>query len=217
MAILAGATRGYNGQPSQPTNDTPPARVADNVSYSRPVTTAKPDRLPGAADPTVPSVALALPPGFFNPVTTPIAPGARDVRGVGSSTRTSGTYVASGLQTRRRPIRAPAAIGGRTSQPSTPRYRLAEGTVIDAVLTNRLDGSFQGPVNALVSVPVYAAEHVVIPAGARVLGTSKPVTAFGETRLAVTFHRVLLPGGDRIDLDAVPALNPRATWACTIR
>ena len=88
-----------------------------------------------------------------------------------------------------------------------PRYRLAEGTVIDAVLTNRLDGTFPGPVNVLVSTSVYAADHVVIPAGARVLGEARAVNAFGQTRLAVVFHRLLLPSGSRIELDALPALN----------
>ena len=35
--------------------------------------------------------------------------------------------------------------------------------------------------------------QVVIPAGARLLGQTKPVQTFGETRLAVAFHRLLLP------------------------
>ena len=49
---------------------------------------------------------------------------------------------------------------------------MLEGTVIDAVLTNRLDGSAAAPVNCLVTNPVYShsGQHVLIPAGARVLG-----------------------------------------------
>ncbi|MFN8579401.1 MAG: TrbI/VirB10 family protein [Gemmatimonadaceae bacterium] len=85
--------------------------------------------------------------------------------------------------------------------------RVSEGTVIDAVLTNRLDGTFKGPVNALVSVPVYAGDQLVIPAGARVLGEATPVTTFGQRRLAVAFHRIVLPSGERIDLDAFPGLE----------
>jgi type IV secretion system protein VirB10 len=90
-----------------------------------------------------------------------------------------------------------------------PRYRLFEGTVIDTVLTNRLDGTFTGPVNCLVSVPVYASDeqHLVIPVGARVLGEARAVNAFGQTRLAVTFHRVLLPNGTSIDLNGFHGLN----------
>jgi len=107
---------------------------------------------------------------------------------------------------------APAA-----RQPPAPSHapgdttRLLEGTVIEAVLTNRLDGSFSGPLNALVTSPVYAADRqsVVIPAGARVLGTAAPVQAFGESRLAVRFHRLVLPSGVTYSLDQFTGLNER--------
>ena len=91
--------------------------------------------------------------------------------------------------------------------PDEPRYTLFEGTIIETVLTNRLDGTFSGPVNCLVSVPVYAADHLVIPAGARVLGEARAVNTFGQSRLAVTFHRVILPNGAHIDLDGFHGLN----------
>lgn len=78
-----------------------------------------------------------------------------------------------------------------------PLHRLLEGTVIDAVLTNRLDGSVAAPVNCLVTNPVYShsRQHVLIPAGTRVLGETQPVQSFGETRLAVAFHRLVMPDG----------------------
>jgi type IV secretion system protein VirB10 len=84
-----------------------------------------------------------------------------------------------------------------------------EGTVIDAVLTNRLDGTTAAPVNCLVTNPVYShsGQHVLIPAGARVLGETRPVQAFGETRLAVAFHRLLMPDGSTRPLDQFKGLN----------
>ena len=87
--------------------------------------------------------------------------------------------------------------------------RLLEGTIIDAVLTNRLDGSGAGPVNCLVTNTVYAmnGHDVLIPAGARVIGTTKPVQSFGEVRLAVAFHRLLMPDGRTYTLESPPALN----------
>jgi type IV secretion system protein VirB10 len=83
--------------------------------------------------------------------------------------------------------------------------------VIEAVLTNRLDGSFAGPLNALVTSPVYSQDRatVLIPSGARVLGTVSPVQAFGESRLAVKFHRLLMPDGTSYSLDRFPGLNER--------
>ncbi len=92
-----------------------------------------------------------------------------------------------------------------------PRHRLLEGTFIDAVLANRLDGSDAAPVVSLVTNPVYAhAGHVVvIPAGARVVGETRPVRTVGETRLAVAFHRLVMPDGRTYRLDQVRGLNPR--------
>jgi type IV secretory pathway VirB10-like protein len=90
-----------------------------------------------------------------------------------------------------------------------PLHRVLEGTVIDAVLTNRLDGSSAAPVNCLVTNALYShtGRQVLIPAGARVLGETKPVQAFGETRLAVSFHRLLMPDGRTYRLDQFLGLN----------
>jgi type IV secretion system protein VirB10 len=105
---------------------------------------------------------------------------------------------------------------GRSTPPSTapisasgPLHRLLEGTFIDTVLTNRLDGSSAAPVNCLVTNPVYShsGQHVLIPAGARILGETKPVQALGETRLAVVFHRVLFPDGRTYGLNQFNGLN----------
>ena len=90
-----------------------------------------------------------------------------------------------------------------------PVHPLLEGTVIDTVLTNRLDGNGAAPVNCLVTNPVYShsGQHVLIPAGARVLGETRPVQALGETRLAVSFHRLLMPDGSTVRLDQFLGLN----------
>ena len=93
--------------------------------------------------------------------------------------------------------------------PAGPLHRVLEGTVIDAVLTNRLDGTTTAPVNCLVTNPLYShsGQHILIPAGARLLGETKPVQAFGETRLAVSFHRLLMPDGRTYRLDQFLGLN----------
>lgn len=90
-----------------------------------------------------------------------------------------------------------------------PIHRVVEGTVIDTVLTNRLDGSNAAPVNCLVTTTVYShsGQHVLIPAGSRIVGETKPVQTLGETRLAVVFHRLMLPDGSSVGLDRVAGLN----------
>lgn len=92
---------------------------------------------------------------------------------------------------------------------SGPTHRLLEGTLIDAVLTNRLDGSSAAPINCLVTNPVYShsGQHVVIPSGARILGRTTPVQSLGETRLAVSFHRLVMPDGSTYPLDQFMGLN----------
>ena len=87
-----------------------------------------------------------------------------------------------------------------------PLHRVLEGTVIDTVLTNRLDGARAAPVNCLVTNALYShtGRQVLIPAGARILGETKPVQAFGETRLAVSFHRLLMPDGRTLPPRPVP-------------
>jgi type IV secretion system protein TrbI len=90
-----------------------------------------------------------------------------------------------------------------------PLHPLLEGTIIDTVLTNRLDGSGIAPVNCLVTNPVYShsGQHILIPAGARILGETRPVQALGETRLAVAFHRLIMPDGSTRRLDQFSGLN----------
>lgn len=90
-----------------------------------------------------------------------------------------------------------------------PLHRVLEGTVIDAVLTNRLDGSAAAPVNCLVTNALYShsGQHVLIPAGSRVLGETRAVQSLGQTRLAVSFHRLLLPDGSTVPLDQFRGMN----------
>ena len=101
----------------------------------------------------------------------------------------------------------PIATGPISS--NGPLHPVLEGTVIDTVLTNRLDGSGAAPVNCLVTNPVYSHDGrvVLIPAGSRVLGDTKPVTGFGDARLAVSFSRLVLPDGSTYRLDQFTGLN----------
>lgn len=77
-------------------------------------------------------------------------------------------------------------------------YWLPEGTIVEAVLTNRLDGEQPGPVNCMITTDVYlpGTRLLLIPQGARVLGEASKVSAFGQQRLAVAFHRIIVPGLD---------------------
>jgi len=101
-----------------------------------------------------------------------------------------------------------ANIDSATGQP----YLIYEGSVLDTVLMNRLDGDAVGPVKVLVSNPMYSHDHqhVIIPEGTVVLGEAKKIGAAGfgqQRRMAVVFHRLIMPDGYSVDLDQFHGLD----------
>lgn len=102
-------------------------------------------------------------------------------------------------------------------RPQTGQYVLFEGTILDAVLLNRLVGDFAGPVECMVTHDVYAPdrEHLLIPMGARILGMASQVSSFGQRRLAVSFDRLLMPDGASYNLDKFAGLDPAGATGLT--
>lgn len=100
-------------------------------------------------------------------------------------------------------------VAGSLSSAAGKTYVLFEGTILETVLINRLDGGFTGPVECLLSTDVYSndRQHLLVPAGSKVLGETRKVDTFGQTRLAVVFHRVLMPDGYSVNLDQFKGLN----------
>ena len=87
--------------------------------------------------------------------------------------------------------------------------RIYEGSFLEGVLVTQLSGEFPGPVLANVSVPFYSADRqrVLIPRGARVVGTVEAVSGADQERLAVAFHRIIWPDGRTVSLE-FNGLNP---------
>ncbi len=88
-------------------------------------------------------------------------------------------------------------------------YVVFEGTAIETVLVNRLDGEFAGPVKVMVTNPIYSQDrqHLLIPEGTFILGDVQKVSGLGQKRIAVTFHRLLMPDGYSVDLDQFHGLD----------
>ena len=95
------------------------------------------------------------------------------------------------------------------SPPPGPRYRVPQGTVIETVLVNRLDSSFSGPVDTLVTTNVYSPDRmkILIPKGSRILGAVARVDALNQQRLAVTFDHLEFPNGESVSLQDLPGLS----------
>jgi len=150
--------------------------------------------VPASGDPSPPQLSELLKP---LPLPALPAPGAVTPKTSSEETRKEET---------RSPVAAtadaPATAMGKT-------YVLFEGTVLETVLINRLDGQLAGPVECLLTTDVYShdRQHLLIPAGAKLLGETRKVEAFGQTRLAVVFHRMVMPDGFSANLDRFQGLN----------
>jgi len=176
---------------------------ASNValSYRKPPETAPSrDREPAsppAADPAVRQLAELLKP---LPIEGPVP----------SASRTAPGKDSAGEKGRKEDPQSPAAAPDRAPGAATGKtYVVFEGTVLESVLINRLDGQMAGPVECLVTNNVYSRDrqHLLIPAGSKVLGDTRKVENFGQNRLAVSFHRLLMPDGYSLSLDHFQGLN----------
>ena len=136
-----------------------------------------------------------------SPGNTPGAkPGASNVAGSGAR----GELLAPGA-----PVAAPAPMRdynnpAQVEAPDDPPgwERIYEGSFLEGVLVTQLSGDFPAPVLAQVAVPFYSADRqrILIPRGSRAIGTAAAVTGQDQERLAVGFHRLILPDGRWIAL-----------------
>jgi type IV secretory pathway VirB10-like protein len=112
------------------------------------------------------------------------------------------------------PRKADTAARNQAS-PDAHHYVLLEGSILEAALLTRIAGDFNGPVVAQTTAPTYTrnVQHVLIPAGSRVIGEAKRVEILGQARLAVSFHRLLMPDGYSVDLDQFTGLSSRGETA----
>jgi type IV secretion system protein TrbI len=104
---------------------------------------------------------------------------------------------------------APARKNAELNSAAGKNHVIFEGTVLESVLVNRLNGDFAGPVICQTTNDIYShnRNELLIPAGSRLLGETKKVSDVGQERLAVVFHRLIMPDGYAVDLDQAPGLN----------
>ena len=76
-------------------------------------------------------------------------------------------------------------------------FRVFEGTVLEAVVTNHVDGGFSGPIILSLTTDLYSHDHqqLLLPQGTRLLGTVQSVGNAEQRKMFVTFHRAICPDG----------------------
>ncbi len=92
-------------------------------------------------------------------------------------------------------------------------YRIFEGTVLEGVVTNHIDGGFNGPILVMLTTDYYSHDHqqLLMPQGTRLIGTVQSVGSAQQRKMFVTFHRAVCPDGFSLDFDKYIGLDPLGT------
>jgi type IV secretory pathway VirB10-like protein len=181
-------------------NPAPPSQ-----SNAGPATNSEPG-IPGALPPQTEAASLAE---FLKAMQPPASPAVSTQAPSVPVSRPSATASAAEPNTEKKEVTHPAASSGARSTAAGKPYVLFEGTILETVLINRLDGALTGPIACLTTTDTYShdRQQLLIPAGSRLLGETRKVEAFGTTRLAVLFHRLIMPDGYSVSLDQFKGLN----------
>lgn len=104
--------------------------------------------------------------------------------------------------------------GGRINPhllaPAASPYMLSAGSVIPASLLTGLRSDLPGLVIAQVTERVFdsaTGRTLLIPQGARLIGSYDSVVAFGQRRALIVWQRIVMPDGSSLELDNVPATD----------
>jgi type IV secretory pathway VirB10-like protein len=92
-------------------------------------------------------------------------------------------------------------------------YRIFEGTFLEGVVTNRIDGEFKGPILVMMTTDYYSHDHqqLLLPQGTRLIGEVESVNSGQQRKLIAVFHRAVCPDGFSVDLDNFTGLDPLGT------
>jgi type IV secretion system protein VirB10 len=86
------------------------------------------------------------------------------------------------------------------------RYEIKEGWDIPAVLEQGINSDLPGDVKSLVRENVYdtaTGRYLLIPQGARLVGTYDSHVAYGQNGVQVVWSRIIFPDASSIDLDGM--------------
>jgi type IV secretion system protein TrbI len=105
-----------------------------------------------------------------------------------------------------------------TYAPPRSPYTIQAGATISAALITALNSDQPGRVIAQVSENVFdsvTGEILLIPQGARLIGSYDSDTAYGERRLLVVWNRLIMPNGWSIPLRAMPGADAAGSAGLT--
>ena len=92
-------------------------------------------------------------------------------------------------------------------------YRVFEGTLLEGVVTNHIDGGLYGPILVMLTTDYYSHDHqqLLMPQGTRLIGTVQSVGNAQQRKIYVTFHRAVCPDGFSLEFDKYLGLDQIGT------
>jgi type IV secretion system protein VirB10 len=99
---------------------------------------------------------------------------------------------------------------GNLQLPASP-YQMMAGTVIPAALVTGIKSDLPGDVIATVTETVYdtaTGRYPLIPQGSRLLGRYNSQVSYGQTRIQMVWHRLILPDTSSTQLDNLVGTDP---------
>ena len=97
----------------------------------------------------------------------------------------------------------------KLQDPASP-YQVMAGTIISASLVTGINSDLPGRIIAQVTENIYdtvSGRYLLIPQGARMIGTYDNLVAFGQERALVVWQRIIMPDGSSIVIDNLPATD----------
>ncbi len=101
------------------------------------------------------------------------------------------------------------ALNAKMQAPRSP-YELRAGFVIPAMLVSGINSDLPGQIIGQVTQSVYdtaTGKHLLVPQGARLVGSYSSDVAYGQARVLVAWQRIVFPDGKAMDIGAMPGAD----------
>ncbi|TWB03690.1 TrbI/VirB10 family protein [Bradyrhizobium stylosanthis] len=156
----------------------------------------------------------AAAPANFRPATADTGPSAADLAKTAQGMIDRSSEIIPSSQTRKLTFVAAKADTETTNPHALKRapstYAVTAGSIIPASLVTGLNSDLPGTTIGQVTEHVYdtvTGEHLLIPQGTRLVGKYDSVVAFGQKRALVVWTRLILPNGNSIVIENLPATD----------
>ncbi|WP_027554913.1 TrbI/VirB10 family protein [Bradyrhizobium sp. Cp5.3] len=151
-------------------------------------------------------------PSAFRPPATDAAPSASDLAKTAQGMIDRSSEIIPSSQARKLAF-ANAKADTETTNPHAlapvpSTFAVMAGSIIPASLITGLNSDLPGATIAQVTENVFdtvTGEHLLVPQGTRIVGKYDSVVAFGQKRALVVWSRLILPNGNSIVIENLPA------------